>query len=190
MQSDTKEAEQKITSQINVGVYRRRDDPFEGLPNDSPRKVELHNRRKEALHEVFDTEKGVEVLNWDDTDDTTSHEFVEIVLGAAAVQVLQYAVVPGLKFLGQKLAEKAIDEAASELGKAVVSWLRPKQESKEILDIVITLPDKTVIRVDPPDESATIQIQFADGKVESVTYVQVATRRDRLTTSRAQPKSN
>jgi len=79
-------------------------------------------------------------------------------------------VVPGLKCLGQKLAEKAVDEATSELVKAVVSWLRPKQESKEILDLVITLPDKTVIRVDPPDRSATIQIEFAQGKVESVTY--------------------
>jgi hypothetical protein len=76
----------------------------------------------------------------------------------------------GLKFLGQKLAEKAVDEAASELVKAVVSWLRPKQESKEILNLVITLPDKTVISVDPPDRRATIHIQFADGKVESVTY--------------------
>ena len=68
MQNDMKEAEQKITSQIKVGVFRRRDDPFEGLPNDSPRKVELHNRRKEALHEVFDTEKSIVVLNWGKTD--------------------------------------------------------------------------------------------------------------------------
>ena len=76
----------------------------------------------------------------------------------------------GLKFLGQKLVEKAVDEGASELVKAVVSWLRPKQESKEILNIVITLPDKTVISVDPPDRYATINITFTDKKVESVTY--------------------
>jgi hypothetical protein len=45
-------------------------------------------------------------------------------IASAAVQMFQYAVVPGLKFLGEKLAEKAVDEAASELVKAVVSWLR------------------------------------------------------------------
>ena len=95
---------------------------------------------------------------------------MELVIGLVGPPVFKYAIVPGLKFLGQKLAEKAVDEASSELVKTVVSWLRPKQESKEILDLTITMPDKTVIRVDPPDGSATIQIQFADGKVESVTY--------------------
>lgn len=91
---------------------------------------------------MFDSKKSVEVVDWGQTDDTRPHEFVEIVLGAVAVQVFQYAVVPGLKFLGEKLAEKAVDEAASELVKAVVSWLRGPQEAKEVLDLVITLPDK------------------------------------------------
>jgi hypothetical protein len=171
METHTKEqGKSRMALRVKVGVFRRLDNRFEGLPDDSPRALELHNRRKEALHSTFDTQKSIEVINWGDTDDTHSHEFVEIVLGAVAVPVFQYAVVPGLKFLGQKLAEKAVDEAASELVKAVVSWLRPKQESKEILNLVITLPDKTVISVDPPDRRATIHIQFADGKVESVTY--------------------
>ncbi len=155
---------------IQLGVFRRLDNRFEGLPDDSARALELHNRRRGALHEVFDSKKSVEVVDWGQTDDTRPHEFVEIVLGAVAVRVVQYAVVPGLKFLGEKLAEMAVDEAASELVKAVVSWLRGPQEAKEVLDLVITLPDKTVIRVDPPDRYATIQVRFADGKVESITY--------------------
>lgn len=171
MESQTNErAESKTLSQIKVGVYRRLDNRFENLPDDSPRAIELHNRRKEALHEVFDTQKSVEVLNWGDTDDTPPHEFVELVVGAVAVPAFQYVLGPGLKFLAQKLAEKAVDDATGELVKAVVSWLRPKQESKRILDVVITLPDKTQIMIDPPDRYATINIQFADGKVESVTY--------------------
>jgi hypothetical protein len=53
------------------------------------------------------------------------------------VKVFRYAVVPGLKFLGQKLAEKAVDEASGELVKAVVSWLRGPQEEKKVLDLRI-----------------------------------------------------
>jgi hypothetical protein len=159
-----------VSRQITLGVFRRLDNRSENLLDDSPRALELHNRRKAALHEVFDTQKSVEILNWGGTDDPKTHELVEIVVGAIAMPAFQYAVVPGLKFLGQKLAEKAVNGAASELVKAVVSWLRPKQESKEILDLVITLPDKTVISVDPPDRYATISITFADNKVESVTY--------------------
>ena len=110
------------------------------------------------------------VLNWGDTDDTESHEWVQLVIGLVGMPVFQYAVVPGLKFVGEKLAEKAVDETTSQLVKAVISWFRPKQEEKKILDFSITLPDKTLISVDPPDGNATIRIGFADGKVESITY--------------------
>jgi hypothetical protein len=155
---------------VTLGVYRRLDNRFEGLPDDSPRALELHVRRKEALHDIFDNKKGIVVLNWGDTDDTKSHEWVQLVVGLVGAPVFQYAIVPGLKFVAQKLAEKTVDEATSELVKSVVSWFRPKQEEKKILDFSITLPDKTVVTVDPPDQNATIHIQFADGKVESITY--------------------
>ncbi len=85
------QAESKMFSRIKVGIYRRLDDRFEGFLGGSPQKLELHNRRKEALHEVFDTQKSVEALNLGKTEDTKSHEFVEIVLGAVAVPVFQYA---------------------------------------------------------------------------------------------------
>jgi hypothetical protein len=155
---------------IQIGVFRRLDNRFENLPDDSPRGLELHNRRKEALHEVFSVEKSVLVLDWGQTDDTKSHEYVELLIGAVATPAFQYLIVPGLKFIGQKLAEKAVDEATSELVKAVVARFRPKQEEKKILDFSITLPDKTIISVDPPDRNATITIQFANGKVESINY--------------------
>ena len=97
---------------IQVGVYRRLDNRFEGLPDDSPRGLELHNTRKEALHEVFDAEESAQVLDWGATDDTHSHEYIELLIGAVATPAFQYVVVPGLKFIGQKLAEKAVDETA------------------------------------------------------------------------------
>jgi hypothetical protein len=163
-----------LPPRITIGVFRRLDNRFEDLPDDSPRGLELHNRRKEALHEVFDSEKSVEVLDWGQTNDTQSHEYVELLIGVAAAPAFRYLVVPGLKFIGQKLAEKAVDETTSELVKAVVSWLRGPQQEKKILDFSVTLPDKTIISIDPPDRNATIQIHFADGKVESITYSQAS----------------
>ena len=53
-------------------------------------------------------------------------------MGVATAPAFRYLVVPGLKFIGQKLAEKAVDEATSEVVKAVVAWFRPKQEEKKI----------------------------------------------------------
>ncbi|SRR6266568_2880808 len=107
---ETQSSEQVVPNalpRITLGVFRRLDNRFEGLPDDSPRRLELHNRRKEALHKAFDGEKSVEVLDWGQTNDAQSHEYVELLIGAVAAQTFQYAVVPGLKFLGQKLAEKA-----------------------------------------------------------------------------------
>src|SRR5262249_30567039 len=159
-----------MENQLMLGVYRRLDNRFEGLSDESPRALELHNRRKFALHDVFDRQKEVTVSDWGKTDDTTPHEFVELSIGALASAVFTYAIVPGIKYVGEKLAEKAVDESTSELVKWVISKLRPKQESKELLDFVIRLPDGTQIQVDPPDRNATITIAFAHGAVTSVQY--------------------
>jgi hypothetical protein len=162
---------------VTVGVYRRLDNRFEGLSDDSPRALELHNWRREALHEVLDSSKPVRVLDWGYTDDTVPHEYVELVLGAAASAAFSYAIVPGLKFLGKKLAEKTVDHATSEMVKALVSWLRPKQEEKKVLDFVIKLADGTRIQVDPPDRDASLTVTFNDGRVESVHYLRGVGRR-------------
>jgi hypothetical protein len=155
---------------LTLGVFRRLDNRFEGLSDDSPRALELHNRRRDALHEVFEASTSLTVVDWGQTDDTRSHEFVELALGATASAVFSYVIVPGLRFLGEKLVEAAMDHATSEAVKAVVSWLRPKQEEKKILDFVISLPDGTRIQVDPPDRAASIMVSFVNGRVESMTY--------------------
>jgi hypothetical protein len=138
------------------------------LPDDSALAVELHERRKVALHAVFDSETSIQVLNWGETDDARPHEYVELsILGYA---VLHYAVVPGIEWLGKKLAEKAVDSALASLIKKVVAIVRPKQESKEILDIVVKMPDGTEIHVDPPDRGATITIAAAGGPSILINY--------------------
>jgi hypothetical protein len=159
-----------MSNVVLLGVNRRLDNRFENLPDDSPRAIELHNRRRDALHSVFDDISEIEVRSWGDTDDTKPHEFVELSLAGVVGAVFTYAIVPGLQWLGKKLAEKAVDTALSELAKAVVAKLRPKQEAKQLLDFQVTLPDGTRIFVDPPDRAATITIAFKDGKVSSLNY--------------------
>ena len=160
-----------MESVLTLGVFRRLDNRFEGQSDDSPRALELHNRRKVALHSVFDGDPVIRVVDWGNTDDSSSHEFVEIVLCAATTAAFQYLVVPGVKWLGIKLAEKAVDTVLGEFAKAIVARLFPRQEGKELLDFSIKLPDGTQIMVDPPDRNATITINFVDGSVESVEYL-------------------
>jgi hypothetical protein len=55
---------------------------------------------------------------------------VEIAVAAASA-TLKYAIVPGITWLAQKIAEKAVDTTLGELAKAIVSKFRPKQEEKK-----------------------------------------------------------
>jgi hypothetical protein len=160
-----------MNTTLTLGVYRRLDNRFEGLPDDSPCGIELHNRRKEALHAVLDTDESFQVLNWGETNDINSHEFVELTIAGVAGAVFTYAVVPGLLWLGKELAEKAVDTVASEAVKALIAKLSPKQEAKQLLDVTITMPDGTTINVDPPDRYATIHIVFADKIGVSINYL-------------------
>jgi hypothetical protein len=156
---------------LKLGVYRRLDNRLEGLPDDSPRALELHNRRRAALHAVLDT-SDVTVQDWGLTDDTQSHEYVELAI-AVGYAILKYAITPGLKLLGEKLAEKAVDEVSSSVVRWLVSKLRPAQERKEVLDFDIALGGGTHIRVDPPERGeAEIHVSFADGTVSSISYHQ------------------
>jgi hypothetical protein len=159
-----------MTQTIALGVFRRLDNRFEGQSDESPRALELHIRRKEALHAVFGIGSPLTVLDWGDTDDTRPHEFVELSLASIAGAAFTYAVVPGLKWLGEKLAEKAIDAGASEVIKYIVSKLRPQQEAKQLLDIIIRLPDGTQVAVDPPDRGATILLSLPGGASLTVNY--------------------
>jgi hypothetical protein len=165
-----------MKGQIELGVYRRLDNRAEGLSDDSPRAVELHNRRRAALHDVLDEPDAPPVLSWGDTDDTRPHEYVELAVAIAELteKALKYVIVPGLRFVANKLAERGVDEETSQVVRWFISKFRPKQEAHEILDFNIKLSDGTLIQVDPPDRSAEIRISFADGAVSSVVYRTIA----------------
>lgn len=155
--------------QIKLFVYRRLDNRFKGEPDTSDFALELHNRRKAALHAVFDDDPQITVEDWGSTDDVRSHEFVELSLVLAA-KALHYAIVPGLLWLGTKLAEKGFDALWSEGAKAIVSKLRGEQKERRINDFDIKFPDGTTVTVHPPDGEATIRIHLKDGSMEVTKY--------------------
>lgn len=159
-----------MENNITLGVYRRLDNRFEGLPDDSERALELHNLRREALHEVLDNQEIAQVIDWGDTNDTNSHEYVEIILSAIGATVIQPLLIKGLEELGKKLAEKAIDETTSEFVKWITSKLTKKQKEQKILDFNIKLKDGTFLRIDPPQGTSDVIVHFNDGEVTSIKY--------------------
>ncbi len=155
---------------ITVGIYRTQEVRYEALPKNSKELVKLHKLRMKALHDVFDNQEIVQVKNWGFTDDETSHEYVEIILSAIGTTVIQQLLIAGMKKLGEKLAEKAIDETTSQLVKWVISKLAFKVKEQKISGFNIRLKDGTFIQIDPPQENSKINVQFKDGKVTSIKY--------------------
>lgn len=159
-----------MRNNITVQVCRRLDDRLQGLPNDSRLSLELHSLRREALHEVLDNQEIAPVIDWGDTNDINSHEYVEIILNGIGVMVIQPLLINSLKELGKKLAAKAIDETTSQVVKWVISKLIKKQREKKILDFNITLKDGTFLRIDPPQGTSDVTVHFNDGELISIKY--------------------
>jgi ATP-dependent Clp protease adapter protein ClpS len=155
---------------IKLGVYRRLYNRLENLPDDSERAVELHNNRKVSLHEILDNQELAKVIDWGDTDDINTHEYVELIIGIIGTKLLEPILISGIKEIGKKLAEKAIDETTSEFVKWIISKFIQKQNEKKIQDFHIKLKNGTSIRIDPPDWTSEITINFADGEVTSIKY--------------------
>ncbi|HWB84022.1 MAG TPA: hypothetical protein VG675_07770 [Bryobacteraceae bacterium] len=137
---------------VVLSVYRRLDNRIEGLPDNSPRAVELHQRRKEALHEALSGVAGWRIDDWGSTDDERPHELVDVALTIASNPHVQTALLFGATWALLELAKASIGAFAGEAVKALLSRLIPKQKEQKILDFSITLPDGTVIRVDPESQ--------------------------------------
>jgi hypothetical protein len=157
-------------TKIKLFVYRRLDDGMEGLPENSPRALELHNLRKAGVHAALDDRAGM-VQDWGALDDERPHELVEITLVAAAGTAFQYAIVPVLGWLSRKLVEQAFDTTVSECVKYLIAKLMPAQQQRQFRDFQIELPDGTRISVDPPDGGATLDIKFAAGGQVTINYL-------------------
>jgi hypothetical protein len=131
--------------------------------------VELHNRRRNALHDVLDGEDTINVLDWGLTDNDHPQEFVEIILSVTSSIVFDYPVdKPGLNEIALRLRKRAIKPKMLDLIKWLILKLKPKQVSQEILDFQIRLPDGTRIDVHPPNKGGQVRMKYADGTVDQV----------------------
>ena len=136
---------------IQLFVYRRLDNRFENLSDDSPRAYELHLIRKEALHEALGDVEGWSV-NWGTADDTKSHELSESLISVISNPHLHAAVITAISFLGAELAKTTISEFAKQAVSAILSRLVPKQKEGKILNFMMRLPGGTIISVSRESE--------------------------------------
>ena len=158
-------------------VVRRLDNRIEGEDDRSDRALELHNLRKEALHEALEDNTFFTVADWGRTDDTEAHEYVDIVIVALqhAYQLAVFSdpiVSAAVIWLAKKLAEKAVVDGSMEVIKRIVGRLWKKQKEHKFEDFRIKLPDGTEISVRPAP--TTITIAFKDGSTASLPEVNIS----------------
>jgi hypothetical protein len=171
-----------MNTQLWIGVYRRLDNRAEGLSDDSPRAVELHNRRKHALHDALDSSPVWKVEKWGYTDDDTrTHEFVELATLIISDPTFQSVAIPALGYIGGKLLEIPVDMFLIDPIKELINRLRGKQKQEGIQDFHVRLPDGTTIRCDPADEDAILTLQLRDGKHFDIKYSATQEEIDELT---------
>ena len=109
---------------INVGVYRIFGQELTPPVNDQMVDLQLHHVRRQSLHDIFDQHPEIEVTDWGDTDDSQPHEFVSIALVIGAPLVANHVIIPAVKYLFEKLAEKAVDTVLEKSVSWVLSKLR------------------------------------------------------------------
>jgi hypothetical protein len=151
---------------LKIDVYRRLDNRWEGLADDSDRALELHKLRRHALHKIFDGNPDIGAIDWGLTDGTASHEVITLTVVPAAVAGFHYIVLPVAAWLAGKLADKAFDAAWDKFVPSLISAIGQKQKEKLILAVDVKLPTGTTIRIDAEGEYGSVL--FADK--ERVTF--------------------
>lgn len=150
-----------MDNQIRVSVGRRFDNRDEGLPDDSPRAIELHRIRAAALHDIFDSELGLKVVDWGNTDDRAAHEYVELLVDfiqwATQPSQLQAAGAAALA-IGKFLGAAAVGESVQEGVKWLFERLRKKQHNGEITDVNVHVTPMINIQMDPPKFGGRVYI--------------------------------
>jgi hypothetical protein len=155
---------------IVLEVTRRLDNRFENLPDDSPRALELHNRRKSALNDVFHNEPILRVTDWGLTNDTKPHEYVELILMVVASKIIEPVIITGLKELGKILAEKAVEETTSQFVKWIISKLVRKQKDNQIANFNLKLQNGISINIEPPQGTSEITVKLENGEMTTIKY--------------------
>jgi len=153
-----------MSESIRLGVYRRLDNRFEGLPDDSPRALELHERRRLALHEALDKQPDLRVMEWGQTDDEEPHEFVELVVAILATPAATAVAKSAFDWLTDQIKD-AVGGVVVDGVKGLIKRLLPQQKRQRILDFNVTLPNGTVVTVYPHDDHSEIRLSTTGDSV-------------------------
>ena len=142
---------------ISIGILRIFGDELENPVVDSDVALQLHNNRKQSLHDVFDNQQEIEVLDLGQTDDSQPHEFVSIAIGIGATALTNHVLIPTAKFIFEKIADKAVDTALEKSVSWILSKFKKKQEEKKIGRFEIRLPNGVVLFADKPEQGGKIK---------------------------------
>lgn len=154
---------------IQIGVFRIFGDELENPVEDNKVALQLHNNRKQALHDVFDNQRDIEIADWGQTDDSHPHEFVSIAIGIGATALTNHVLIPAAKFILEKLADKAIDTVMEKSVSWILSKFKKKQEEKKIGSFEIRLPNGVVLFADKPQDGGKIKFTI-NGQWEEIQF--------------------
>ncbi len=154
---------------IEIGIFRIFGDELDQPVIDIEVALQLHNNRKQALHDVFDNQQDVQVASWGDTDDSQPHEFVTIAVSIGATALANHVLIPAAKFIFEKIADKAIDTVLEKSVSWILSKFKKKQVEKTIGRFEIRLPNGTVLFVDNPKLGDKIKF-VVNGKWEEIKF--------------------
>jgi hypothetical protein len=162
--------------QIRLSVYRRLDNRLEGLPDDSPRALELHNERRDALVEALDGPQDMRVLDWGQTKDTQSHELVELVVEVITSPAVTGVASAALGWLATRIKDAVSDVAVDGI-KGLIQRLLPQQKRRRIRDFNIELPNGARVTVYPHDDHAEITVSTSPDSV-TVNFAEIPDNED------------
>ena len=169
-------------NQLILRVWRRLDNRFEGLSDDSPRAFELHYRRNDALHEVLENEPlwNPCVLGLKEVDDSSrTHESVALVLQlqhSNTAMVRNIPDDPSLNRIEYTLIQSGwVDAATAEAVKVLIARLHLQQIEEKILNMDIEVPNAPspgiLIRCSPAQQGVTpIMVSLPNGQTVFENY--------------------
>lgn len=156
-------------NEISIGIFRVFGNELEKPVADIDVALQLHNNRKQALHDVFDYRQDVVVADWGQTDDSQPHEFVSIAIGIGATALVNHVLIPAAKYIFEKIADKAIDTVLEKSVSWILSKFKKKQEERKIGSFEIRLPNGVVLFADKPQDGGKIKF-IVNGEWQEIEF--------------------
>ena len=140
-------------------VCRRLDNRLEGKDDRSPRALELHRLRAQALHDVLDNDPAFSFSNWEQVDDEKPHEWVEIYgwIGEYGQQVSTVAI-PALKYIADALLQAGIGAAGVAGIVRLFQKVRKKQIDGYCRNLELHVPNRVDISLHPDEGALTVAL--------------------------------